>query len=69
MPGMPTALPNCPRCNCRMDLVKAAPILSPTYEARTFACEAYGFRYTVRIDTDPLKLAEGWTKSELKPPE
>jgi ribosomal protein L37E len=50
--------------NCRK-----FPIPSPTYEARTFACEACGFRYTARIDTDSLKLAEGWVKSELKPPE
>jgi transposase-like protein len=62
MLGMPTTLPNCPRCHRRVNLVKVATSPSPTYEARTFACEACGFRYTARIDTDPLKLAEGWVR-------
>jgi transposase-like protein len=63
----PIERPHCPKCKTRMMQARLTPGRSG-FELQTFDCPTCNHVMTVEA-ADPLKAAEGWLSSELRPPE
>jgi transposase-like protein len=65
----PIERPVCPKCNTTMMLARLTPGHAG-FEIQSFECPKCNHQLTVEVgEVDPLKSADGWLNSELRPPE
>lgn len=62
-----TRTPACPKCHSAAAWIRSIPA-KPGFVAHSYECPKCLFVQVV-VEPDPIKQAEGWVKSELKPPE
>lgn len=61
-----TRHPLCPECASAASWIRSTPA-RPGFVTHAYECPKCMFIVTM-IDPDPMNLAEGWLKGELKPP-
>lgn len=60
--------PRCPDCQQTRMLLSKLEAGPSGFDRHTFECPKCGRVETANISPDPMKSAQGWLASELKPP-
>jgi transposase-like protein len=59
---------NCPKCQSRSQMTRSSP--GPKgHVVRAFQCPTCAFVHTDAVPSDPMKAADNWVNSSLKPPD
>jgi hypothetical protein len=66
IPLTPIERPGCPECKTTMALTRRTPGRDG-FELRSFYCPKCEHVMTIEV-ADPIKTAQGWLSSELRPP-